>query len=50
VKNLKYKSGERLKVKIHGDSSRRLAFKQTNFDTINGYGHTYKFYLNQYFA
>jgi hypothetical protein len=54
MKHYKYESGERLKTKIHipfyGDSSRAAALRQTEFGTIEGHGHTYKFNLNHYFV
>jgi hypothetical protein len=52
-KTKKYEHGGRLKFKInilfYGDNSRTAALTQTKCCTTKNSGHTYKFYLNNYF-
>jgi hypothetical protein len=53
-KNKKYEHGGQLNVKIRsvfcGDNSWTVALGQMNFGIVNDHGHTYKFYLNNYFV
>jgi hypothetical protein len=49
----KYEFGGQLKFKIdilfYGDNSWTVALRQTKFVAMKDDGHTYKFYLNNYF-
>jgi hypothetical protein len=53
-KTKKYEHGGQLNVKIHslfcGDNSWTFALRQMNFSFVRDHGHTYKFYLNNYFV
>jgi hypothetical protein len=54
VKNENYKQGTQLKFKTHilfyENNSWIVALGQIKFTAVRDYEHTYKFYLNHYFA
>jgi uncharacterized protein YutD len=37
-------------VLFYGDNSRTAALRQTKFGTVKGHGHTYCFYMKNYFV